>query len=88
MGALNDWCFIYASRDLFASTKKTVWLINPGTRRARWIQPFLLSPAEAHFFGYCAVTVGVLFAILYLYTRSVIAREKRASPPRFLESEK
>jgi hypothetical protein len=68
--------------------KKPVLLINSSTWRARWTQPISLSPAEAHFFGYCAVAVGVLLTVLYFYTRSAIAREERASPPRFLESRK
>ena len=66
--------------------KQPALLINPGART--WIRAFLLSPAEAHFFGYCAVAVGVLLTVLYFYMRSVIAREERASPPRFLEAKK
>jgi hypothetical protein len=66
--------------------KKPALLVNQGGRT--WIRAFLLSPAEAHFFGYCAVAVGALLTVLYFYLRSVIAREERASPPRFLESKK
>ena len=63
---------------------KPALLINQGGRT--WIRAFLLSPSEAHFFGYCAVAVGVLLTALYFYLRLVIVREERASPPRFLES--
>jgi hypothetical protein len=86
MGDFNHWCFISSSWARSGPAKKPMLLTNQGTRT--WTRPFLLSPAEAHFLGYCAITIGLLFAALYLYTRCVMAREKRAPPPRFLESEK
>ena len=63
-----------------------VLLITPRLGRSRAVLT-LLSPVEAHIFGWWAVAVSFILVLLYFYARWSIAREDAAPPPHFLDIE-
>src|SRR3954454_7228051 len=68
--------------------RQDVLLLNAGGRgSARWLRPTILSLGAAHVFGWLAVVVGLLLAVLYVYARLAIARDDKAPLPHFLDSE-
>jgi hypothetical protein len=60
-----------------------VMLISAGNRA--WIYRTLLTPLEAHIFGWWAISVSAICTVLYFYTRHSIARDEAALPPHFLD---
>jgi hypothetical protein len=57
--------------------------------RARYFPAAIteFSVGQAHFFGWCAVSVAALFVLLYVYARLAAAKKEKAPPPHFLDFE-